>query len=583
MDRSEYPRPHFAREGWKCLNGQWEFDIQRDKEQDYLTKKKYFSKINVPFCPESKLSGIEYKGKMKSVWYRRSFTVTAEQLKGRVILHFGAVDYIAKVYVNGELAGEHIGGHISFSFNITKLLQEGANTLVVNAQDNTASPRIPSGKQSMLGRSMLVVYTATTGIWQSVWLEYVNKSYIKSCKIEANCNTKEVIALFNTKACLGKNATMKVYYQDNLCASAECAIEEASFVLKAKIKGELQLWQPLDGKLYDIELQISDGKQVLDKVSTYTGFRKIEVVGNCIHINGKPVFLRQVLDQGYYPDGLLTAPSDKDLLQDINIGIKLGFNGARPHQKVFEERYLYYADKAGYLLWGEFPNWGSFMFGKKSKALANFLSEWQEVVERDYNHPSIIGWCPLNETYGIFGYASGQASAAIYERTKQLDPERIVIGSSGGFLYKTDICDIHSYTHNPKRIVPVALKRNNGIAFGIAGKLIAFFNKRFLSPKQLKEYPLFLSEFGGITFLAEGKSWGYHSEIKAEEDFLQLYEDMVTSILDCPDICAFCYTQLTDVEQEQNGLVKYNRTDKFSLQAIERIAAINTKKAKIEL
>jgi beta-galactosidase/beta-glucuronidase len=582
MYRNEYPRPHFVREDWLCLNGQWEFEIEKKSGGDYLSKEQYSDTINVPFCPESKLSGIEHRGFIRSVWYRRSFSVTKKQLQGRVILHFGAVDYQAAVYVNGEIAGEHKGGYVSFSFDITDKLKEGENVLVLNAKDNTRSRAIPSGKQSTHKDSIFCVYTRTTGIWQSVWLEYVNRSYISSCKIDADCDTSLASVSFKTVGCAGKKAVINISYNGKNCGAAQCDIEKDNFTLKAKVEGELQLWQPLEGRLYDIELLIKDGEKVLDRVATYTGFRKVELKDNRFYINGKPVFLRQVLDQGFYPDGVITAPKAEDLLKDINIGIKFGFNGARPHEKVFEERYLYYADKAGYLIWGEYPNWGSYMFGKGGKALKNFLSEWEEVVERDYNHPSIIGWCPLNETYGLFAYASAHASVAIYDKTKQLDSGRIVIGSSGGFHYKTDICDIHSYNHNPESIVPVALKRNNGTAFGILSKFVTIFNKRLLTPQQLKEYPLYLSEFGGLTYLAEGKTWGYHKAIKTEEEFLRIYEQMVNNIMECEEICGFCYTQLTDVEQEQNGLVKYNRADKFSKEAIEKIAAINKQKAKAE-
>lgn len=580
MYRTEHPRPHFYRDSWQTLNGVWEFEIEKSK-RDFFGNQSYKDKINVPFCPESKLSGIEYKGSIRTVWYRRKLDITKKQLEGRIILHFGAVDYIATVYINNELVGEHKGGYVSFSFDVTDFLKEGENTLIVKAWDNTKSPRIPSGKQSMINKSVLCVYTRTTGIWQSVWIEYTNKSYIKNCKITADVDSKSITLQGNIREGNGKDIIVNVLYKDELVESVTKKLTDDTFSIDVIIKKELKLWQPLAAELYDIELILSENENIVDKVITYCGFRKVEIKDKCIYINDKPIFQRLVLDQGFYPEGIYTAPSKEDLLYDIELGIKYGFNGARPHEKVFEERYLYYADKLGYILWGEFPNWGAFVNGKKS--LDNFLVEWEEAVKRDYNHPSIIGWCPLNETYGLFGSASAKCSVAIYDKTKEVDPTRIVIGSSGGFHYKTDICDMHSYTHNAEEIVAAALRRNNGIAFGIIGKIKKLFSKgKLLSPKELEEYPLFLSEFGGLTYMQEGKSWGYHKAISSEEEFIEKYKELVDNVIQCKDICAFCFTQLTDVEQEQNGLVKYNRKSKFSDKSIERIAEINKQKAKIE-
>lgn len=582
MYRPEYPRPSFVRENWRNLNGQWDFEI--DDKKNYLADDTaYAAKIEVPFCPESKLSGIEHKDFMTSVWYRRTVAMTAEELAGRVLLHFGAVDYEAILYVNGKKAGTHKGGYISFSFDITEYLHEGENTLVLNAKDDTKSLEIPSGKQSNRFESYGCSYTRTTGIWQTVWLEFVSDTYISARKITAFPKTKTIDIKGIVENGSDAVVSAEVFYQSEKVAEGEGAVQKDSFAFSVTLGGEVKLWDVLAPELYDIVLTVKKNGEVVDTVKTYTGFRSIELKDGKFLLNGKPVFLRQILDQGFHPDGIYTFPTAEDIEKDIDIAIDFGFTGARPHEKIFEERYLYYADQKGYLIWGEFPNWGCSLDSKKSKkGLNNFVSEWREELVRDYNHPAIIGWCPLNETWDGAQFCDAYCQKVLYAETKKYDPYRPVIGSSGGYLYVTDIDDYHDYSHTAEEITEHVHNHKNGTK---EEKKLLMLNKiqkaGFLTQHQLKGLPIFLSEYGGIAFNNdESVSWGYVKET-SEDDFVAHYISDTEAILQS-DCMGMCYTQLTDVEQEQNGLVTYARAHKFSEQARQKIRECNLQKAKIE-
>lgn len=582
MYRPEYPRPSFVRENWQNLNGQWEFEI--DKKKDYLDADTAFdSKIEVPFCPESKLSGIEHKDFMTSVWYRRTVDITAEQLSGKVLIHFGAVDYEARLFVNGKKAGVHKGGYISFTFDITEYLHEGENTLILNAIDDTKNLTYPSGKQSNRLESYGCSYTRTTGIWQTVWLEFVNKTYISGRKITAYPEAKTISFIGLVENGEGAQVKAEVFYQGEKVGESSGVVSKREFNFNADIDGDIKLWDVLKPEIYDIVLTVTNNGETVDTVKTYTGFRTIELADGKFLLNGKSVFLRQILDQGFYPDGVYTAPDVKDIEKDIDIAIDFGFNGARPHEKIFEEQYLYYADMKGYLVWGEFPNWGCQLDTKKKpNGLKNFLNEWGEELVRDYNHPAIIGWCPLNETWDKPQYCDAYAQKNIYVQTKRYDPIRPVIGSSGGYLYITDIDDYHDYSHTAEEILAHVHDHKNGI---IEDKKIPVLNKlqkrELLTQSNLKGLPIFLSEYGGISINNdESVSWGYVKET-SEEDFVAHYISDTEAILSS-DCMGMCYTQLTDVEQEQNGLVTYERKHKFSEAARKKIRECNMSKAKIE-
>ncbi len=566
MYRPEYPRPSFVRKDWLNLNGSWDFEIL-DKAQSMLGKT--LSKtIEVPFCPESVLSGIGETGFMNHIWYRRK--VTLDSLAPHVLLHFGACDHECKVYVNGQLIGQHIGGYSSFSFDITAALIVGENAIDVEVHDDTTDLSIPSGKQCMETDSHGCYYTRTTGIWQTVWLEFLGENYIKEAVIDADVD-KEQLHL-QLSCCHGATAVVEVSFEGEAVATVEESFDKDIVTINIPVP-QPQLWEPGSPKLYDIVLTIQDGEKIVDQVKTYCGFRKFEFVGTKLYLNGKPLFLRQVLDQGFYPEGIYTAETVEDIYKDIDLSMALGFNGARPHEKVFEEHYFYYADKVGYIVWGEYPNWGCRFTRDNPKGVANLLSEWEECVKRDRNHPSIMGWCPLNEAwYGSRMCCDAYSQKQLYHLTKALDLTRAVIGSSGGDLYISDIYDIHNYTDSPdfiRSILKEGFLQNPPEKCG---------DKDMLTIPELLKLPLFFSEYGGISYSNAEAGWGYHNA-QSEDTFVEGYISRTQAIFDS-DCIGYCYTQLTDVEQEQNGLYRYDRSCKLSPEAMERIRECNMQRKK---
>ena len=573
MYRPEYPRPSFVRDNWINLNGKWDFEIGNGNVFDKV--------IEVPFCPESRLSGIGHKDFMYDLQYRKVINISENQLEGSVIINFGAVDYECTLFVNGKKAGYHKGGYISFSFDITEYLAEGENELVLSVKDDTKNPAIPMGKQSDRFESYGCSYTRTTGIWQTVWLEFTGKTYITERKITADPDTKSVVfegKLNNADDC---EVCAEIFYKNEKVAECKTSAN-GSFTMTATLDGDINLWDVLKPEIYDIVLTVKKNGEVSDFVKTYTGFRSIELRDGKFLLNGKSVFLRQILDQGFHPDGVYTFPSKEDIEKDIDIAIELGFNGARPHEKIFEEFYFYYADMKGYLVWGEYPNWGCLLDSKNNpEGLDNFISEWKEELTRDYNHPSIIGWCPLNETWDGPHFCDAVSQKAIFDATKAYDATRPVIGASGGYLYFTDIDDYHDYSHTAEEIISHVHNHKNGTyEHEIVDKKNTEGNAGLLTQEDLKGLPIFCSEYGGISFNVGDGAWGYVNESN-EDDFVAHYISDTTAIMQS-DCMGMCYTQLTDVEQEQNGLVTYERQHKFSEEARRKIRECNMQKAKIE-
>ena len=565
IPRSEHPDPQFQRKDWLNLNGEWDFEFDFGNSglrAGVLEKDEWSRKINVPFCPESKLSGIEYTDFIAAVWYRKSVTVTEAQLEGRVLIHFGAVDYETYLYVNGEEAGYHKGGYTSFTFDITEFLTAGENVIAVNARDDVRDPLVPRGKQSELYNSHGCDYTRTTGIWQTVWLEFVPKAYVKSFKLFPDT----VNATLGVSAVVEGEGAFKAeaFYDGRLVGSFE---KTAAGFVSGDIKlSETHLWEVGCGRLYDLKITFGG-----DEISSYFGLRDIRIDGYKVLINGKSVFQRLVLDQGFYADGIYTAPSDEALEKDIRLSLAVGFNGARLHQKVFEPRFLYHCDRLGYIVWGEFGNWG--LDYSRDGALEAMLPQWCESVARDFNHPAIVGWCPFNEPWDRDGRKQNdELLRIVYRVTKQLDETRPCIDTSGNFHVETDIFDVHDYEQK------VEIFKGNYDRLMTEGVLFEHFPDR-------QEYdgkkPAFVSEYGGIQWSlgSRGDAWGYGNAPKSEQEFIDRYKGLTDALLDNERMFGFCYTQLYDIEQEQNGLYYYDRSPKFDPELFRRI---NSRKAAIE-
>lgn len=569
IPRSEYPRPQLARPTWMNLNGAWQFEIDHGgsgRARGLTDKNPLDGSILVPFCPESALSGVGNKDFMAAVWYRRTFTLPAEADGQRVLLHFGGVDYKCEAWVNGQSVGVHEGGFASFTFEITDALQAGENTLVVCADDRMVLGHQPMGKQCPDYHSRGCRYTRTTGIWQTVWLEWVPRTYIRATKMIPDA----------ANGCVWIDATI-----DGPAAGMELKAEaafagKAQGGARAKVDGhhahvtvqveDVYLWTVGEGNLYDLTLTLEADGAAVDTVESYFALRTISFDGKKCLINGKSVFQRLVLDQGFYPDGVWTAPTDDALRHDIEMSMAMGFNGARLHQKVFEQRFLYWADKLGYICWGEMGSCG--IDPSRPDSMNVFLREWLEIVNRDFNAPCIVGWCPYNEVWGESNEGLREMTLQMtYRATKAVDPTRPVIDTSGGLHAQTDIYDTHDYEQNPE----VYAER-----YKPGAELYDQFARRQHYDGKL---PMFVSEYGGIRWTDDESGWGYGQAPKSREEFVSRYHGLTSALLNNPEHMGFCYTQLTDVEQEQNGLYTYNRVAKFPP---EVIAAANKQVAAIE-
>ena len=571
MPRPEYPRPQFVREDWVNLNGTWsyEFDFSRSGMDRRLFESDGFDgSITVPFAPQSELSGVGFKDFIPEMWYHRTLSVPDGWAGKRIILHFGAVDYIASIYIDGKIAGRHWGGSSSFDVDITRLVNPGQeHDLVVRVEDDERSGQYAKGKQCGRYDTFGCEYTRTTGIWQTVWMEPVPMTGLKDAYIVPDLDQSRFMvepSYYGLEA--GQQLRVKILDGDKVVSQKTVpASSQSSVDLPVK---KVKTWSPESPFLYNVELEVlsADGT-VTDKVLSYAGMRKVHIVGNRIFLNNEPVYLRLVLDQGFYPDGVWTAPSDEALKHDIELSMAAGFNGARLHQKVFEPRFHYWADKLGYLTWGESASWGANINNPLSAR--NFLTEWEETVVRDRNHPSIIMWTPFNETWEHPEDREAAREACrmvsdVYELTKNLD-YRPCHDVSGNYHVVTDVFSVHQYMQNPDDLKAWLAPVDGHV------------RQTDLEHREV-EYdgqPYLVDEYGGIKWV-DGQeyseiSWGYGDAPKTLEEFYERLEALTDVILGYGHICGYCYTQLTDVEQEQNGIYNYDRTPKFDMEKIRAV------------
>ena len=564
IPRPEHPNPQFERENWVNLNGEWEFELDRGvsgRDRKFYEREHLDSKIIVPFCPESVLSGIGNTDYLNCVWYLKR--VKIKKCNKRVILHFGAVDYESYVYINHKEVYHNIGGYVGFEVDITDFVEYGKeNIITVCAVDGHPNGKA-SGKQSENYYSIECCYTRTTGIWQTVWLEYVEKSYIKSVRYYTSTEQKNVQIEVETVG----NATFTAKASYEGADMGEISLELFEGISRVALPlNELYLWEAGKGRLYDLELTYGN-----DKVKSYFGIRTTAFDKKSYLLNGKPVFLRTVLDQGYYKKGIYTAETDEELKRDITLSLEAGFNGARLHQKIFEPRFLYHCDKMGYLVFGESAN--AHLYYWDMNQLTPFLLEWQRAIKRDFNHPAIIGWCPLNETWDWDNkHQNDDFIRALYYSTKAMDTTRPCIGTSGNYQVVSDIYDLHDYIQDTNEFDSIYLastqkemlenydKKHSGVA-------------RYQKSTDYADMALFLSEYGGIRWDVDGVEggWGYGNAPKTEEEFFQRFEGLTSALINCPYVCGFCYTQLYDIEQEVNGLYTYERKPKFDIKKIKSI------------
>ena len=570
--RMEFPNPTFERKRWKTLNGLWQFafDYKNQYEGQEIGNIQYPITIQVPFCYQSSLSGIGVNETCQNIWYSRSFEITEEELLGSVLLKFGAVDYSAKVWINGFFIGRHDGGYTPFSFEISHFVHAGNNTITVKTEDSY-SKEYPRGKQMWDKEPDLCWYTNSSGIWQSVWLEFTGKNYITRVHITPNIDTNQ--AYFNIHTQGEENITVRAI----LTKGGEYLGETSVSPVKGKSNMEFTFkecsaravfdlyWSPEFPVLIDVELILSvDGKEQ-DRVYTYFGMRKIHKEGDKLYINNQLLYQRLVLDQGYWPDSLMTPPSDEAIKKDIRLIKDMGFNGARKHQKIEDPRYYYWADRLGLLVWGELPSAYDFTYDSRYR----LITEMCEFIERDYNHPSIINWVPLNESWGVHQVAdNGQQQnfvRAMYYTIKANDPTRTVSSNDGWEQIETnDICGVHDYDITPEN----AAERYKDIYKVLESSVN--FRPVYARGIHYNGIPILVTEMGGIK-LKDDRGWGYNQEAESSEAMLKRLEQIVKAVRSIKVIQGFCYTQLTDVMQETNGLLTPERELKIPAERLRKV------------
>jgi beta-galactosidase/beta-glucuronidase len=579
IPRPEYPRPQFVRDRWLNLNGYWEFcfdDEDVGLDQRWFSGNREFSQqILVPFSFESENSGIGDRSFHSRVWYRRDFSIPEDWAGWRILLNFGAVDYRATVWVNGIVVAMHEGGHTPFQSDISVALRETGNVIVVRAEDPATDRYIPRGKQHWEEKPVSIFYARTTGIWQTVWLEPVGDSYLERIRITPQIDGSVSFEARVASALPYQCVTVAISSEGRTLASG-MSLSDGPRATVAATVAEPRLWSPERPNLYDIRIELHGEDGFLDCVESYFGFRSITTQDGKIILNGEPIYLKTVLDQGYWPESNLTPPDDEAIQEDIRTAKLLGFNGVRKHQKVEDPRYLYWADKMGLLVSGEMAN--AYLFDEDS--VARMTREWIEVVNRDYNHPSIVIWVPVNESWGVPNLSNARQQAhvkALYYLTKSLDHTRLVIDNDGWeHTEVTDLFAIHDYTQTGEEF----FRRFQNVAKD--GVPLPLFGKMYLAPgNRYNGAPIFLSEFGGVGYVlpqdrakVPENSWGYSGLEPTAEAALSRIRDLYEGIARIRQITGICYTQLYDVEQEVNGLLTYDRRLKFDPALIRQINSL---------
>lgn len=578
--RKNYPRPQLVRENWELLDGQWEFsfddDNEGEKEKWYQGEQEFSKTIQVPYTYETKLSGIGDESVHNIVWYRRSFTVSKEQLqRKRLILHFEGMDFYGKVWINGYLVGTHKGAYARASFDITDYVCEGENKLTVRVWDSL-DPAQPRGKQRWKNENFACWYVQTTGIWKSVWMETTSEAYVSRLKITPFLSEKKVALEVGVTSESKEDfmVSAKITFDGALIQEVtspvicgECRIE-AGLDRQDIFEWGIQEWRPESPMLYDVEIRLFNKDEVIDKVTSYFGMREIRIEKGNILFNGAPLYQRLILDQGYWKESHLTPPDEDALIKDIDAIMAMGYNGLRKHQKLEDERFLYWCDVKGLLVWSEMGAAYRYSDG----AVEEFTKEWMEIVRQNYSHPCIITWTPFNESWGIVNVKTNRAqqhfTESIYYLTKAFDPYRPVIVNDGWEHTISDILTLHDYEEKGDIFYHRYSERKDEILKNV---VYHCGNRSALADGyEYKGQPIIISEYGGIAFNEDG-GWGYGNKVKNAEDFIKRFDDITTAIKRLPYVCGYCYTQVSDVQQEINGLLDEERNFKIEPEIIKEI------------
>ena len=575
LPRPEYPEPQFQRSQWLSLNGPWHFSF--DDQDEGIAQRWYAASlkspriITVPYCFESRLGGIHDTGFHTAMWYQRSFSIPAAWKGKHILLHFGAIYYEASVWLNGHFLGSHTGGNVPFSWDVTPELSRASNVLTVRASNPPSDRSIARGKQYWQLKSAKIFYTRTSGIWQPVWLDATGDNHVRFVHVIAG---SDGVAHFEgalaSRSQTPLTLSIKLFDGENQVAGTETQASLDQVQAEVRVD-HAKLWSPNAPNLYTVKYELRQGPNVLDQVDSYLGFRTITIKDGRVAINNCPIYLKFLLDQGYWPESVLTPPSDAAIQHDIELTQSMGFNGVRKHQKVEDPRFLYWADRRGLLVSGEIADAYEFT----EEEVGRFTAEWTRTVERDYNHPSIIIWNAINESWGVPDLSQPRQQAFLkqmYQLTHALDTTRLVIDNEGWqHTDQTDLFAIHDYAKSGetlyeqyKDVTP------NSVSFPKNGR------EALLPGYRYNGTPIYLSEFGGVAYIPPGtevstESWGYSGIEKTRESALARLTQLYEGVAKTKTIVGICYTQLTDVEQEANGLVTFHRQPKFKAEEIKKL------------
>jgi beta-galactosidase/beta-glucuronidase len=571
-----HPQPQWIRQSWASLDGAWDFEPSVAEAVTDPRSLSFESRIEVPFAYQWPASGLADASRHDVVWYRRRFDDVRDSAEQRLLLHFGAVDYRCTVWVNGVRAGDHEGGHTPFSFDVTDSLEDGGNELIVRAEDPLEDLHVPRGKQYWEVHDASVFYRPTTGIWQSVWLEPVPAERLLDARFTTDLASATVkVDVSVTASAVGARLRILVSFAgepvaDDLVRVFDVDVSRTLSLLEpagrvgtqvADHQG-LHVWSPESPYLYDVDLELLDAEGgVVDGVRSYFGFRELERRDGQVWLNGRSCPLRLVLDQGYFPGGGLTGTIE-DFRRDIELVKGMGFNGVRKHQKVEDPRWLYLADTMGLLVWAEMPS--AYRFSDRT--VTRLSREWADVILRDRNHPCIIAWVPVNESWGVPEVTCSREQQALVETlvhlTRTLDPTRLVVSNDGWEQTTADLFTIHDY-RAPEEITATYEDAEVAVSAVPGGHVLAVPGHEHLGQ------PIVLSEFGGVSLSDDPDAWGYSVARDAAD-----LEDRVVAFLSAARgasaLAGYCYTQLTDVGLETNGLLTFDRAPKVPIEAVRR-------------
>ncbi|HQZ11371.1 MAG TPA: glycoside hydrolase family 2 TIM barrel-domain containing protein [Devosia sp.] len=577
-----HPRPRLTRDRWFDLNGPWQFahdDADAGLMARWQVEGPFERTITVPFAPETELSGIHETGFHPVLWYRRTFETPALLPGEHLLIHFGAVDYRARVWVNGDLVAMHEGGNTPFSADITASLRpDGEQVVVVRAEDSPTDIMQPRGKQDWLPDPHNIWYHRTSGIWQSVWLEPVPAVHITEFQLTPDIATNSVKVEAMLSGALSGSLWIVLSLRGQRLAAQQVAIEGSAFETTIAIPAAQNgvhrndlYWTPERPNLIDVNASLLDATgAVVDHVDSYFGLRTAAVAHGRFLLNDKPYYVRSVLEQGYWPQSNLTAPTPDALRREVELIKSLGFNAVRIHQKVEDPRFHYWADHLGLLVWGEMAN----AYGFSPDAVARFTREWLDVVKRDRSHPCVVTWVPLNESWGVSDIAlradQQDYARALYRLTKALDPSRPVVSNDGWELVSSDIWAIHDYTHYPEQIIE-RFGSKEAVAATLRG-VDPLRRRVVLDTGHIADQPVMITEFGGLSLAPKaGEAWHGYATASDADEYFQMVKGLFDAIYACPEVSGFCYTQITDTLQETNGLLDANREPKLPVEKLREV------------